>query len=308
MLPVASQLSLGTLAAFNRVCQTSKSLIAGIDTNSDKSISSSEAPSDFADILSSIDTDSDGAANSKELTDAYLGKYPDSPASGYASNMASSQSASTASTADSGSYTDSQQASQQAASASAYRAMAPGVPPISEMIAKKDTDSDGALSSGELGLDSSVFSRVDSDGDGKATGQELAGALGVKNGAASMISQKDTDKDGGLSSSELGIDSAVFSTIDTNGDGVASQGELIDAYNARQADMKNKISALDTNADGYLAADELNADSTTFNDADKNGDGKIDNAEFGISFKTLEQYTSTAYSESSKGSTVSATA
>lgn len=126
-----------------------------------------------------------------------------------------------------------------------------------ELMSKADTDGDGSLSLSELDDNSDLMTAGDTDGDGQLSESELVslmnkmapqgpppgmtGADGssdssdgtqpsedemVAKMASDMISSKDSDGDGSLSASELGVDSDTFSKLDTNGDGVVSSDEL----------------------------------------------------------------------------------
>lgn len=134
------------------------------------------------------------------------------------------------------------------------------------LIKAKDGDGDGSLSSSELGVDTDQFAAVDTDGDGLATQAELTASLQAKREelfskiqslmdeenaqalqsggppppppseeemaaheaemASDLVSELDTDGDGVLSMSELGLDEETFAAIDADGDGLATTDEI----------------------------------------------------------------------------------
>ena len=114
---------------------------------------------------------------------------------------------------------------------------------LSEMVKKKDADQNGSLNIDEMGVEESLFSQIDTDGDGSVTAEELQAELekkiaelGLVSGqmgeaefslrVSQLISENDVDEDGSLSLEELGSDQAVFDSLDKNRDGVVSADEL----------------------------------------------------------------------------------
>lgn len=61
--------------------------------------------------------------------------------------------------------------------------------------------------------------------------------------SASIISAKDTDKDGTVSASELGVSSSDVAEFDTDGDGVLSSAELTAALKAKREKMQASMSS-----------------------------------------------------------------
>jgi trimeric autotransporter adhesin len=61
--------------------------------------------------------------------------------------------------------------------------------------------------------------------------------------SASIISEKDTDKSGTVSASELGVSSSDVAEFDTDGDGVLSSAELTAALKAKREKMQASMSS-----------------------------------------------------------------
>ncbi len=98
-----------------------------------------------------------------------------------------------------------------------------------------DTDGDGGVSLAEFQARSAEvteerFARLDSDGDGLLTSQELAARRGHREHRGFEPGEIDTDGDGAVSLSELqsvrpGMTEERFARMDSNGDGVISSDE-----------------------------------------------------------------------------------
>ena len=101
----------------------------------------------------------------------------------------------------------------------------------SHLMSKKDTNGDGVLNVGELGVPEDIFNRIDKNGDGQVGKAELNKAVHARIQAISertnhLISKKDTNGDGVLNVGELGVPEDIFDKIDKNGDGQADRVEL----------------------------------------------------------------------------------
>jgi uncharacterized protein (DUF2141 family) len=118
----------------------------------------------------------------------------------------------------------------------------------SHLMSKKDTNGDGVLNVGELGIPKDVFGKIDKNSDGQAGKAEINTAFHARIQAMSertnhLISKKDTNGDGMLNVGELGIPKDVFDKIDKNGDGQASRVELSIAARTHAA-LNNMISEI----------------------------------------------------------------
>jgi Ca2+-binding EF-hand superfamily protein len=121
--------------------------------------------------------------------------------------------------------------------------------------------------------------------------------------AASILDNKDADKSGTLSASELGVSDDQLKKIDADNDGAVSQDELVAAMKAkreefmaqvqaqmgaqgtedmdsRDADLASRIFAeKDADQSGGLSASELGLSSAQLDAADANGDGVVSEEE-----------------------------
>ena len=105
------------------------------------------------------------------------------------------------------------------------------------------------MSSDDISALSSMFSKVDTDGDGSLSASEIAAAAQPPKSAdfaSSFLSDADTDKSGGLSLDELTAESSklgastdsdklakLFDKLDANGDGSLDADELKKAFSHR---------------------------------------------------------------------------
>ena len=153
-------------------------------------------------------------------------------------------------------------------------------PPSAEDIAGKilskvDTNGDGKLSLDEikaaLGGDSTsstasndAFAKVDTNGDGAISADELTAAIKSRHGHHGHAAQAD-----GPSSTDVA--KSLVSSADTDGDGVLSADEIAAASgsDSSSTDLKTQISKLDTNGDGKLSPAEVASAIDAFKAANK---------------------------------------
>ncbi len=100
-----------------------------------------------------------------------------------------------------------------------------------QLINKKDTNGDGVLNAGELGVPEKAFNRIDKNSDGQIGSGELNVAArnrihAVNERISHLISKKDTNGNGVLDIGELGIPKDVFDRIDEDGNGKIGRFEL----------------------------------------------------------------------------------
>jgi len=122
-----------------------------------------------------------------------------------------------------------------------------------DQVSEFDTDGDGVVSSAELTaglkaqrekMQAQMQNQMQQSGQlGMLQASMGQGSQGAQGGdpsqmaaqmAQNIIAQKDADKSGGLSASELGVSADQLKKVDTNGDGVVSQDELTAALKANQ--------------------------------------------------------------------------
>lgn len=193
-------------------------------------------------------------------------------------------------------------------------------------FAQEDLDGDESLSVEEFGGPEELFSEIDADGDGLLTEQEMqshheakmaegppADAMGMAGGmtpeeiAGRILAEMDSDEDGGLSISELGVSDNIFAEADTDGDGIISQAELevtLQDLASQRADAV--FETLGGNTDGELSASEMGSsgssgasgssdDEEDYDDMDTNKDGVVSREEYeaamgSVSSKGLAAY------------------
>ncbi len=164
-----------------------------------------------------------------------------------------------------------------------------------ESIVKRlDTAGNGYVTNDEfLASAQKRFARLDSNGDGKLTPNELSsprenrgGNRGKAGGANTAFGQKRFDKldanhDGVVSQDEFLAEAAAkFAQFDTSGNGKVTAAEIEDAPKThdRAVRMADRfIKRMDTNGDGVVTRDEfVAAAKARFAKLDKNGDGYLD--------------------------------
>lgn len=159
-----------------------------------------------------------------------------------------------------------------------------------KVLKDDDANKDGTLSRDEVNISDAAYAKLDANGDGKVTEDELSNALagrgnaiaayymkhrkGAKTNemlesvltgdsttssgtgyidaaAAKYIQNKDTDKDGSLTQSELGLSASTFANIDANGDGKISLSE-----------MKASLKGQDSRLSAYFKSASTSSEST----------------------------------------------
>jgi Ca2+-binding EF-hand superfamily protein len=143
-------------------------------------------------------------------------------------------------------------------------------PDAASIMEKDDANLDGVLTIDETPMSQEMFSDADSDLDGQLNTQELeemlangpppppmmdggkgqgmmgGGMGGGMGGAQSILEAEDTDENGSISSEESSLSSEVFSLLDTNEDGVISLDE-IEAAQAEKQENMNMMQGLSSN-------------------------------------------------------------
>lgn len=117
---------------------------------------------------------------------------------------------------------------------------------VNQLLSKKDTNGDGVLNAGELGVPEKAFNRIDKNGDGQVGIGELSidarnkiaannRAQAVNERISHLLSKKDTNGNGSLDAGELGMLKDVFDKIDKDRNGQIGRLELNVAAHARAA-------------------------------------------------------------------------
>ena len=135
-----------------------------------------------------------------------------------------------------------------------------------DIISKSDTNSDSSLSIEELGIDKDQFSALDSNSDSLVTQDEIASAIDSK--LASFDGEMPSKEEFSSLLSDLGLEmpepptskqssasgddfsSLIMSQYDSDGDSLLSSSEV-------SVLSDEEFSALDTDTDGSISAEEL---------------------------------------------------
>jgi Ca2+-binding EF-hand superfamily protein len=134
------------------------------------------------------------------------------------------------------------------------------------------------------------FARMDGNGDGKLTPDELTSAHGSHGnkpdkaggaGAQNRFDKLDANHDGVVTKDEfLAAAAAKFAQFDTAGNGKVTAAEIEAAPKTQERAVRGAdrfVKHMDTNSDGVVTQDEyLAAAKARFARLDKNGDGYID--------------------------------
>jgi len=154
-----------------------------------------------------------------------------------------------------------------------------------------DTDRDGIITAAEWQNAPSALAKLDTNGDGKVSPDELRPPGGGSPGSEEMVSRMmsfDKDGDGKLSAAELPERmQGMMARADKNNDGLLTKEELTAAAPPQgegrgggprgggMMRMDPILSAVDTDQDGTLSAAEIQSSSAAIAKLDKDGDGKL---------------------------------
>ncbi|ATY31262.1 CREC-EF hand family protein [Sphingomonas psychrotolerans] len=116
-----------------------------------------------------------------------------------------------------------------------------------DMLAKADTNNDGAVTKAEFLADTDArFARLDANEDGKISKEERPS--GGEGRGGRMMSRSDTDNDGAISLDEQRAQATRrFERLDTNSDGKIDQPERDAARERMRGMMERRGGATDAN-------------------------------------------------------------
>lgn len=176
-----------------------------------------------------------------------------------------------------------------------------GGPPGHPLLLWFDADRDGELSGDEINAAADVLKKMDANGDGKLTRDELRrppfGQPGGPSGPEGMLRRLDRNNDGKVTKEELPERMQPnFSRLDLNGDGALDADELKQAWQQMggprgvpgAGNLLERIRNLDADKDGKISQDELQ-NKAMFDRLDRNGDGFIDEEELAAAGQRLRQ-------------------
>jgi Ca2+-binding EF-hand superfamily protein len=158
-----------------------------------------------------------------------------------------------------------------------------------ERFKEADTDQNGYLSLEEFPGPDRAFHRLDADGDGQLSPEEMAAGRPGARGRHMERGRRGPGFGGGFGPADGQDREAVFQKLDENGDGFLSVEELAAAREKmrerrgerpRRFNPEERFKELDVNADGVLSAEEFARGSARFERLDADNDGVVTLEEF----------------------------
>jgi len=156
---------------------------------------------------------------------------------------------------------------------------------IGGMIMRLDANQDGKVTEAEAGERWANLSRMDKNGDGAISKDEVpaggpGGPGGPGGGGPMMAMRLDTNSDGKISQEEAGERWERLSQLDKNGDGAVSKDELPAGGPGGAGGPGAMAMQLDADKDGKITQAEAGEHWARLSQLDKNADGAVSKDEF----------------------------
>ena len=145
-----------------------------------------------------------------------------------------------------------------------------------------DHNRDRRITPNEWHFDRETFRRVDRNGDGALSQAEFVGSADWDDDRGDNFDDIDTNNNGQVERGEWHGSRVVFDSLDRNRDGVLSRFEVVGSQNTT-GDTWDDFAALDYDRNGSLSRDEWHWSAASFNQRDRNRDGRLSRNEFGAS-------------------------
>lgn len=162
-----------------------------------------------------------------------------------------------------------------------------------QMMKRMDKNGDGSIERAEWLGPKDAFGRLDSDGDGRITKEELKRAAGNDRGrwrsraGDALFRRADENQDGKIARDEWPMRPELFDRLDANGDGFITRAEVTPKGGRRRGpnmdlragkDSAHFLEKYDKNRDGSVSKEEF-PHGRRFAEIDTDGDGTLSSSE-----------------------------